>query len=431
MRILVANDLYGRSSAAGVAVRMAEGLAARGHDVGFLATTQESGGGRLFEQGGVQVELTETPAYPLRWRAWRSLDNPPGNAAMAAAIERFRPDVVHVHNLHIHLGYASLAVARAAGVPTVLHVHDIMPVCHQKMFCHLDERLLPGDPVVYRNGPLKCAVCVRGRYNPLRNRRIRAAIAEHVSELVTVSDEMASALAQNGIGPATTIVNAVGDDAPPPEAPEVLAAAERLRTEHNLHDRQLVFYGGRLDRLKGGLELVTALAAVAEDFPNVCLLTVGEALPGFHQEMLSLAGRLGLRAEQLVHLGWLSGEELAAAYSLADVVTSPSLCFESFGLVNLEAMRAGKPVVASFWGGPSDVVVDGVTGYLVNPMQTATLADRLRRLLTDPARSARMGAAGRRRAAEVFGLEGQLDAVEALYRGAGWLNEPAPQGTHA
>lgn len=424
MRILVANDLYGRSSAAGVAVRMAEGLASRGHEVAFLATTQEPGGGRTFEEGGVQVELAETPAYPLRWRAWRSLDNPAGNAAMAAAIERFRPDVVHVHNLHIHLGYASLAVARAAGVPTVLHVHDIMPVCHQKMFCHLDERLLPGDPVVYKNGPLKCAVCVRGRYNPLRNGRIRKAIAEHVSELVTVSDEMASALAQNGIGPATTIFNAVGDDAPDPADPEVAAIAERLRTEHDLHGKPLVFYGGRLDRLKGGLELVTALAAVAEDLPEVRLLTVGEALPGFYDELLALAARLGLRAEQLTHLGWLSGAELAAAYSLADVVATPSLCFESFGLVNLEAMRAGKPVVASFWGGPSDVVDDGVTGYLVNPLQTATLADRLRRLLNDPARCARMGAAGARRVRERFGLERQLDAVEALYTRAGWLRAP-------
>lgn len=400
---------------------MAEGLARRGHEVGFLATTQKAGEGRRETLGGVDVLIEESAPYPLRWRAWRSLDNPSGNAAMARAIEAFRPDVVHVHNLHIHLGYGALGVAKAAGAGTVLHVHDIMPVCHQKMFCHLDERLMPGDPVVYKAGLLKCAVCVKGRFNPLRNRRIREVLARDVDRLVTVSDQMADALAQNELGQATTIFNAVDESEGATDTPGARAAAERLRTEHSLRGRRLVFYGGRLDRLKGGLELVTALATVAAELPEVCLLTVGEALPGFFEEIQALSKRLGLRPEHHAHLGWLSGEELAAAYGLAEVVVSPSLCFESFGLVNLEAMRAAKPVVASFWGGPSDVVVDGQTGYLVNPLQTATLADRLLRLLTDPERCARMGAAGRQRATTVFGTERQLDAVEALYREARWL----------
>ncbi len=410
MRVLVANDLHGRSSAAGVAVRMAEGLAARGHEVAFLATTQRPGTARRFEEGGVDVHLVETPAYNLRWRAWRSLDNPAGTEAVRRTVEAVRPDVVHVHNLHIHLGYASLAAARAGGAKTVLHVHDIMPVCHQKLFCHLDERISPGDPVRYRAGPLKCAVCVRGRFNPLRNGRIRRAIERDVDRLVAVSDEMGAALLQNGIGPATTIANGMP---PRPEAdPEVTAA---LRERLGLAGRRVVLYGGRIDRLKGGLELLEALASVVREVPDLVLLLVGDALPGFFEEMAALAGRNGLGAERLVRTGWLTGEQLRAAYELAEVVVSPSLCFESFGLVNLEAMEAARPVVASLWGGPSDVVVDGETGFLVNPLQTAVLADRIRRLLQDPALAGRMGEAGRVRARTVFGLERQLDAVEALY----------------
>src|SRR5262245_6430891 len=112
MRVLIANDLYGRSSAAGVAVRLAEGLAGRGLEVGFLATTQEPGEGRRFTENGVQVFLEETPAYNLRWRAWRSLHNPAGVAAMTRVVNEFQPRIVHVHNLHLHLSYASLAAAR-------------------------------------------------------------------------------------------------------------------------------------------------------------------------------------------------------------------------------------------------------------------------------------------------------------------------------
>jgi spore coat protein SA len=150
--------------------------------------------------------------------------------------------------------------------------------------------------------------------------------------------------------------------------------------------------------------------------PTATLLLVGEALPGFRDELTALARRLGLPPDALVFAGWTSGRELQAAYALADVVATPSLCFESFGLIDLEAMAAGRPVVASMWGGPSDVVVDGRTGFLVNPLQVGVLADRLTRILVDPELAARFGAAGRRRALEVFSGERQVDAAEAVYR---------------
>ncbi|MGQ0552201.1 MAG: glycosyltransferase family 4 protein [Planctomycetota bacterium] len=415
MRVLLANDLYGRSSAAGVAVLQAEGLAALGHQVGFLATTQAPGAARQQRrEGGVQVFLEPTPAYPLRFRAWRSLRNPAGVQAIERVVAEFRPDVVHVHNLHIHLSYAALAAARRHCPRVVLHVHDIMPVCHQKMFCHLDERLQPGDPVVYRNGPLKCALCVRGRYNPFRNRTIRRVLARDVTRLVAVSDAMGAALAQNGIGPCTTISNGLPTETQPASVEQMRALTERL----GLAGRRIIFHGGRLDRLKGSLELVHALARLRRSVPDAVLLTVGEALPGFREELMALALRLGVR-EAVVEAGWLNGAELRAAYELSAVVATPSLCFESFGLLNLEAMAASKPVVASMWGGPSDVVEDGVTGFLVNPLQVGALAQRLERVLLDPELAQALGRAGRARFEERFSLQAQLDATLRLYRDLG------------
>lgn len=411
MRILLANDLYSRSSAGGVAVRMAEGLAARGHDVHLLATTQRPDEAVDEDRDGLRLQIAHTPAYPLRWKSWRSLDNPPAVAVLREAVGRFEPDVVHIHNLHIHLSYASLGAARAAGARTVLHVHDVMPFCHQKLFCHLDDRYTPGDPIHYQAGPVKCAFCVRARFNPLRNGRIREVLHEDVDALVAVSHEMGRALVDNGLPAARTVFNGVDPD----EGVADAASARRFRERHGLLGRAVVFYGGRLDRLKGGLELVRALARVRRDVPRATLVTVGDALPGFEAEMRALAGRLGLPDDAIIGTGWQSGADLAAAYAAADVVVTPSLCFESFGLVNLEAMRAGKPVVASPWGGPADVVDDGVTGYLVNPLQIGVLAERIGRLLRDRALAARMGAAGRQRVQRLFGLEAQLDAVENLY----------------
>lgn len=414
MRVLIANDLHGRSSAAGVAVAMAEGLAGRGHAVSFLATTQDPSGARREREDGVDVRVEPTPAYNPRWRAWRSLDNPAGVAVMRAAVEELRPDVVHVHNLHIHLSYASLAAAGATGAKVVLHVHDAMPVCHQKMFCHLDERILPGDVVRYRNGPIKCALCVRGRYNPFRNGRIRRVLSRDVTRLAAVSPEMARVLAENRLGDARVIPNGLLPGAATVTPEQSAALARRL----GLQGRPVIFYGGRLDRLKGGLELVQALERVRRRLPGAVILTVGEALPGFYQEMLDLAARLGM-SDALVSAGWLSGAELAAAYALADVVATPSLCFESFGLVNLEAMAAGRPVVASLWGGPSHVVADGITGFLVNPLNVGSLAERLIQLLTDATLCERMGRAGRARVARLFSVDRQIDLTLELYRDMG------------
>ncbi|RKY21498.1 MAG: hypothetical protein DRQ55_04180 [Planctomycetota bacterium] len=410
MKVLLANDLYGHSSAAGVAVGMAEALAARGHQVSFLATVQSQQEAGRSHEAGVDVLRVFTPPYALRFKAWRSLDAPAGAGAMAEAVAAVQPDVVHVHNLHIHLGYGALAAARAGGAAVVLQVHDVMPFCHQKLFCQLDERIHPGDEIHYRAG-LKCALCVKARWNPFRNAAIRRTLRRDVDRLLAVSPEMARALADNGLPGAVVVPN--GIEPPSPAAPGV---CEQLAARLGLLGRSVILHAGRLDRLKGSLELVAALELVLRRAPDSALLLVGEALPGFRDELLALAGRLGLPRERLVFAGWLSGDELAAAYELADVLASPSLCFESFGLVNLEAMVRGVPVVASMWGGPSDVVTEGESGYLVNPLHVDVLAERLLRILCDPMLAQELGRGAARRAREHFSLSATVDAVEHVYR---------------
>ncbi|MED5331070.1 MAG: glycosyltransferase family 4 protein, partial [Planctomycetota bacterium] len=264
--------------------------------------------------------------------------------------------------------------------------------------------------VQYQAGFLKCSLCVRARHNPFRNRAIRRAIKGEVDLLIAVSAQMAAALQANDLGEPQVVFNgiALGDETVPAKR------VADLRKKLGLEGRKVIFHGGRLDRLKGSLELVEALEQVRRSVPEAVLLTVGNALPGFAEEIDALAQRLGM-TNAVIHAGWLTGEELDAAYALADVVASPSLCFESFGLMNLEAMRASKPVVASFWGGPSDVVRDGVTGYLVNPLQIGVIADRLTRLLQDHEFALQMGREGRKRAEENFSVGDQIARVEELF----------------
>ena len=103
-----------------------------------------------------------------------------------------------------------------------------------------------------------------------------------------------------------------------------------------------------------------------------------------------------------------------AAWAHAAVGVVPSVWPEPFGQVAIEAMACGRAVIASNVGGLRDVVVDGETGLMVPPGDVTALREALRMLLSDPARRARMGEAGRRRA-QAFFASTVVRRIEQVY----------------
>lgn len=413
LRIVVANDLYGPSSAAGIAVAQARRLSSMGHEVHFVATVQDPREARTFsEDTGLRVHLLFTPAYSMRWRAWKSLRNRPALLAFDRTLARIRPHVVHFHNVHIHLSYRALRVAKRHGARVVLTVHDVMPFCFQKMFCFVSEDLDPfGPPISFKAPFPRCIPCARMRYNPIRNPWIRWHFRRHADRLIAVSGEMRRALQENGIDGVEVIENGI-DPAP---AEGSAAAGDAFRERHGLIGRRVVLYGGRLDHRKGAEHLIRAMALVIERVPRAALLVVGSGLGGYESRMLELARELGIE-ERVVATGWLDQDQMAGAYAAADVICTPSLIFESFGLINAEGMLRGKPAVTSFFGGPKDVVEHGETGFHVNPLRVEELATRLATLLSDDRLRASMGEKARARVLERFHLDRQTQRVETLYR---------------
>jgi starch synthase len=110
-------------------------------------------------------------------------------------------------------------------------------------------------------------------------------------------------------------------------------------------------------------------------------------------------------------------EEVTQLYSHAAVFACPSV-YEPFGLINLEAMACGTPVVASAVGGILEVVEDGKTGLLVPPGKPEELATAIRQVLDDPQRAKAMGAAGRKRVEEKFSWASVAERTEQVYREA-------------
>lgn len=167
-------------------------------------------------------------------------------------------------------------------------------------------------------------------------------------------------------------------------------------------DAEVLASVSRLFSWKGQRELLQAFADVRKEFSNAVLLVVGADAPhegtSFTTELKQLATELGV-LEFVRFTGKRS--DIPAVMAACDVYTMPSF-EEPFGLVFLEAMVMGKPVVALANGGTPEVVVDGQCGLLSPPWEIGALTENIKRLLRDPEMRARMGQAGRQRVLEHF-----------------------------
>jgi phosphatidylinositol alpha-1,6-mannosyltransferase len=147
------------------------------------------------------------------------------------------------------------------------------------------------------------------------------------------------------------------------------------------------------ERYKGADTLIAALPHVLQAVPDTFLVLVGD---GEDRPRLEQLAREHGIADHTRFLYGLTQEELFACYAHCDVFALPS-SGEGFGLVFLEAMAHGKPVIGGAHGGIPDVIEDGMTGLLVPHGDIARLARALELLLADPARAGEMGARGRER----------------------------------
>jgi glycosyltransferase involved in cell wall biosynthesis len=409
MKILLLNDRIppeNRGGAGEVVWRLAKALRASQHEVHVVTATPTEPFEALRE--AIPTHHLHS-SYPERWRAYLSLYNPQTVNALRDLYRRIRPDVIHAHNIHADLSYHSLTLARQMGIPTVFTSHDVMPFAYFKMsYCVKPEQAGIQSPEEYRLPPFFNLKTMRLRYNPFRNLMIRRILGRDVLARVAPSQALADAHAANGLPPFTVIPNGLDADTFA-AAPEMVAA---LRAKLGLRGRKVILFAGRLTTDKGTHQLLAALQQVIQTVPQATLLVLSS-----HpiEAQINQPEYATLRAKHILSGGWLSGAELAAAYHLADVIAVPSIVFDTFPTVILEAMAAGKPVIATCWGGAREIVLEGQTGYIINPFDTPDFATKLTRLLTDTTLSPTMGAAGYAHLASRFSMQQHAARLEALY----------------
>lgn len=313
------------------------------------------------------IAVTTLPAGPDA--------NPALVVRLARLIRRRRPDLVHTHLIHADV-HGQLA-ARLAGVPAVSTVHGAHPF--------------------YGRPPFRQAAALAGH---LARRTI--AISHHVADL----------LARWRIVPAERLrVVHYGID-PGPWA----AAGERreaVRRRLGVDDGVVaVGVASRLVPHKGHAELLGAVAGARRAGAPLVLLVAGDG--PLRGDLEHQAARLGLDGA-VTFCGFI--EDVAGFMAACDVVafpTQPSLS-EGFGLAALEAMAAGRAVVATRVGPIPEVVADEETGLVVPPGDPTPLAEALGRLAADAALRARLGAAAAQRAATCFGLDAMVGRTCAVY----------------
>ncbi len=184
---------------------------------------------------------------------------------------------------------------------------------------------------------------------------------------------------------------------------------------------------GNLVSRKGHDMVIRALPRLLRAAGNLRYLIVGEG--PYRSELESLASSLGVR-ERVVFAGRMTDDTLPHVYALCDVFVLASreqldTCdVEGFGMVFLEANACGKPVVGGRSGGIDDAIVDGETGFLVEPREPDSIADAVGRLLANPQLASRLGEQGRGRVMRDFSWAVVATRLRGILRQVAQENSP-------
>jgi starch synthase len=305
-------------------------------------------------------------------------------------------DVVHCHTWYSHFG--GIAAKLAYGKPLVVTVHSLEPLRPWKR-----EQLGRGYEV-------SCWV-----------ERTALEMADAVIAVSAEAGRDISRLFDVGADRLRVIHN--GIDAAEYDAVATKSALKRYGVDPR---RPYVLFVGRVTRQKGILHLVRAIPHLGRGV-QVVLCAGAPDTREIAEEMAAAVAAVQAERPRVIWIReMLDKPSLIELYSHAAVFCCPSI-YEPFGLINLEAMACSTPVVASAVGGIKEVVVPGETGLLVEIEQDESgeprapdrfargLAAAIDRLIADPALRERMGAAGRRRAVEVFSWAAVAGRTADLY----------------
>jgi len=320
----------------------------------------------------------------------------------AKCITRLLKDVsVDVAHLHIYYGQLTASILgrlRARGVPIVQTLHEYKLICPTYS--------------LMSNGEI-CEAC-RGHafWHAIQMKCNRESLSR--SLLSSIESYVSRAL-----GSASKIDHFIAvSDFQRHKFIDLGIPASKISTVHNFVDCRLIrpskspgeyfLYFGRMENYKGVFILLKAASAIRQ-IP-LYIVGSGSALP---------AMRRWVENRDLDHIhffGFQKGQELAKLIRESICVIVPSLWYETFGLSVVEAFAHGRPVIASRIGGITEIISDGVDGFLVPPREVEAFKEKMVFIANNPKRQREMGAAAREKVETHFSPENHYTKLLAIYR---------------
>jgi glycosyltransferase involved in cell wall biosynthesis len=275
------------------------------------------------------------------------------------AVRVWRPDILHLHTAM--LWHVAAAIRAATGTPIVYHVHSV-------------------DRAEYEIGE---------EPSPWLAHSLAQEQAIAASDRLIALTRSEGELLARYFPESSEKVRIVGNGIEDTETARAIA----FRGRHS--EAVTILYSGRLVERKGIRELLAAVPEVLMAAPKTVFVFVGGPPPLRGSEVAAqwLGGGHARFAGRIRFTGWLSPQRVAEWYELADILVVPSR-YEPFGMVILEGMLYGLPIVAADTGGPAEILEHGRTGLLFPARDAKALGDALQRLISSPRERQRLGRAG-------------------------------------
>lgn len=404
MRILHVNKFFDFRDGTDIYIhRLMEKQIAAGHEAHVFSTSSEKNvdtpDSRLFvkRRDFSQSEGIEKDAS----KALNFLWNSEAKAAMVKALDEYKPDLVHLHNIYHHLSTSILQPIRRRRIPCVQTLHDYKLACpNYKMFTE-------GAP---------CERCKGGHYlEAVRHHCLGASFAPNflaACEMgMTKFTQAYERTVKLFICPTEFVATKMREWGEPPSKMVVVHNPVDASTDLTDGGENFISFIGRLSEEKG----VDVLIRAAARLPEVELKIAGA---GPQEDKLKELAK-SLKAENVSFLGFLREEQLKELRKNSKAMAVPSVWYENAPLAVLEAMAQGLPVIASRIGGLPELVDEGKTGWLVEAGNVDAWAASLKAVV-DQEKGAwdQMGHASRQRAGEVFSWEKHLAGLERAYHAA-------------
>ncbi len=363
MRILLLHNSYHHPGGEDIVLlREREVLAAHGHDIRLVSVSND-----IVKSAWDKIRV-----------AWQTPYSRSSRQRVAVEIERFRPDVVHVHNFFPLLTPSIYDACRAAHVPVVQTLHNFRLICMNALFFRNGRvcedcigKSIPWPGVIHAcyqgNRAASSAVAAM-----LTLHRVQRTWIDKVDLYIAPTDFVRDKLIFGGF-----------------PAQKIVVKPHFVNPDPGMGDGSgnYALFVGRLSPEKG---LTTLLSAWNKLEGSVPLKIVGDGPREYRSRLLS-QGVPGLE-----WLGWQAHERVQALMKQARVLVFPSAWYESFGLVIAEAFAAGLPVIAGNLGSMSASIEHGRTGLHFRPDDPHDLAAQVTWLWAHPRERMEMGRAARR-----------------------------------